>query len=173
MNKHPEAYINFAVYKNAVDLVGISKVTLPDITYLTQMISGVGIAGNVEAILVGMVDAMTTTFNFRSVTDAATELMRPEPHLLDMRVAEQYHNPVTSNKEIQADKYVMLCQPKATKPGNVATASPADASGEYAVYRYEAYKNGKTLWKIDPYNYVCEIDGIDYMAPIRKALGKE
>lgn len=173
MSKQPEAYIDFEVYEDAVNLVGVAKVALPDVAYLTQTITGAGIAGNVEAILSGMVEAMTTTFNFRSVTDAATKLMRPEKHQLDLRVAEQYWDTVNVKKEIQADKYVMVALPKSTKPGTIAPASTADTSGEYSVYRYEAYKDGKTLWKIDPFNYICEVDGVDYMAPIRKALGKE
>lgn len=172
MSKQPEAIIDFEVYKDAVNLVGVAKATLPDIAYLTQTITGAGISGNVEAILIGMVEAMTLTLNFRSVTDAATQLLRPEKHMIDLRVAEQVWDTVGVNKEVQADKYVMVVLPKNTKPGTIAPASAADSSGEYSVYRYEAYKNGKTLWKIDPFNYICEIDGVDYMADVRKALGK-
>lgn len=172
MSKQPQAYINFDVYENAVDLVGVAKVTLPDISYLTATLNGPGIAGNIEAVLIGMVEAMTTTLNFTSVTAAATKLLRPEKHQLDLRVAEQDWDPVSTERAVAADKYVMVVVPKSTKPGTIAPASTADTSGEYAVYRYEAYKNGKTLWKIDPYNYICEIDGVDYMAEVRKALGK-
>lgn len=172
MSKQPEAYINFEVYEDAVNLVGVAKATLPDIAYLTQTINGPGMAGNIESVLIGMMEAMTLGLNFRSVTDAATKLMRPEKHQIDLRVAEQMWDTVGVKREIAVDKYVMVVVPKSTKPGNIAAASAADTSGEYSVYRYEAYKNGKTLWKIDPYNYICEIDGVDYMAEVRKALGK-
>lgn len=173
MNKQPQAIIDFEVYENAVNMVGVAKATLPDIAYLTQVITGAGIGGNVEAVLVGMMEAMTLTLNFRSATGDATKLLRPEAHQIDLRVAEQDWDTVKVNREILATKYVMVVMPKNTKPGNVAPASAADASGEYSVYRYAAYKDGKTLWEIDPYNYVCVIDGVDYMAEIRKALGKE
>lgn len=168
----PEAYIDFEVYEGAVNFCGISKATLPDIAFLTQTITGAGIAGNIEAVLIGMVEAMTLGLNFRSVTDAATRLMTPEKHQLELRVAEQYWDTVNGKKNVQADKYVMVVIPKSTKPGTVAPASAADTSGEYSVYRYAAYKDGKTLWEIDPFNYICEIDGVDYMADVRRALGK-
>lgn len=172
MGKQPEAYIDFEVYEDSTNLLGVAKATMPDISFLTQTITGAGIAGNVEAVLIGMVEAMTLGLNFRSVTDAATKIMAPIKHHLELRVAEQVWDTVGVKKEIQADKYVMVAIPKSTKPGTIAPASAADASGEYSVYYYAAYKDGKTLWEIDPFNYICVIDGVDYMADVRKALGK-
>ena len=71
-----------------------------------------------------------------------------------------------------ADKYVMVVVPKTTTMGQVAPASPADASGTYSVYYYAGYKDGKKLWEIDPFNQICVINGVDYLADVRKALGK-
>lgn len=170
--KQPEAYIDFEVYEDSVNLIGVSKATLPDVAFLTQSITGAGITGNVEAVLIGMMDVMTLTLNFRSVTDAATKLMSPRKHQLDLRVAEQYWDTVDVSKEIWADKYVMVVVPKKTAVGAVAPASAADVSAEYAVYYYAGYKDGKILFEIDPFNQICNIDGVDYLADVRKALGK-
>jgi len=119
-----------------------------------------------------MVDAMSLTLNFRSATDAAVSLMAPKRHNIDLRVAEQNWDTSKIAKTISADKYVMVVIPKSTKPGSVAPASAADASGEYSVYYYAGYKDGKKLWEIDPWNYICNIGGVDYMKDVRKALGK-
>lgn len=172
MPKQPEAYIDFEVYEDAINLIGVAQATLPDINYLTQQITGAGISGSIDAVLIGMVDAMTLALNFRSATDAAAKLSSPEKHNLDLRVAEQYWDTMAVGKEIQADKYVMVVVPKSFKPGTVAPASAADTSGEYSVQYYAAYKNGVQLWEIDPWNDVCTIMGVDYMADVRKALGK-
>ena len=172
MAKQPEAYIDFEVYEDSKNFIGISQATLPDITFLTQTITGAGISGNVEAVLTGMVDAMSMTLNFRSATDAAVSLMAPKRHNIDLRVAEQNWDTSKIAKTVSADKYVMVVIPKSTKPGTVAPASAADASGEYSVYYYAGYRDGKKLWEIDPWNYICNINGVDYMADIRKALGK-
>ena len=168
----PEAYIDFEVYEDATNLIGVAQATLPDISFLSQQITGAGISGNIDAVLIGMIDAMTLAMNFRSATDSATRLLSPTKHNLDLRVAEQYWDTVGAGKGIQADKYVMLVVPKSLKPGVVAPASAADVSGEYSVQYYAANRDGEQLWEIDPWNYVCTINGVDYMADVRKALGK-
>ena len=169
---HPESLIDFKVYEDKTEYLGVAQVGLPDIAYITQTITGAGIAGNVEAVLIGMMDVMSTTMQFRSCTDAAAKLAKPIAHQIDLRVAEQYWNSLGGQRVVQADKYVLKIIPKKTSPGNVTPASPADANGEYSTYYYAAYKDGKQLWEIDPHNYICVIDGVDYMAPVRKALGK-
>ena len=54
-----QSVINFAVYEDSVEYLGMSKVTLPDVTFLTQSISGAGVGGNVEAVILGHLEAMT------------------------------------------------------------------------------------------------------------------
>lgn len=98
--------------------------------------------------------------------------MAPTEHNIDLRVAEQHYNKSAARSEVKADKYLMVMMPKTTNPGTVGPASTADTSGEYAVYRYAAYKDGETLWDIDPRNFKCDIFGVDYLANVRKALGK-
>lgn len=170
--KQPEAYIDFEVYEDKTNFIGVAKATLPNINFLTQQITGAGIAGNVEAVLIGMVDTMSLGLEFRSATDAAVKLMKPEKHKIELRVAEQYWNTTKREKEIMADKYVCIVMPKTFAPGSVAPASAADASGEYSVYYFAGYKDKKPLWEIDPFNYICKIGNKDYMKPVRKALGK-
>ncbi len=170
--KQPEAYINFEVYEDGVNFCGMSSATLPDIAFLTQQVSGPGIAGNVDAVLTGMMEAMNLTLNFRNATDAATKLASPQRHNIDLRVAEQHWDTEKVIKGVSADKYIMVAIPKKTSPGSVAPASAADANGEYAVYYYAGYRDGKKLWEIDPWNYICIINGVDYMKDVRKALGK-
>ena len=169
----PESYVDFEVYDADVgNLVGVASATPPNIEFLTQTITGAGIGGSIEAPIIGMVNAMTVTLNFRSVTDSATKLAAPVKHTLDLRVAEQYWETVAVEKQIHADRFVMVVVPKNTSVGQISPATMASVSGEYAVYRYEAYDDGTELWCIDPFNYICRINGVDYMEPVRKALGK-
>ena len=172
MAKQPEAIIDFEVYEDGKNFYGISQAVLPNINFMTQQISGAGISGNIDAVLTGMVEAMSLTLNFREATGAAVSLMAPVRHNIDLRVASQHWNTDSIAKGISADKYVMVVLPKNTQPGTVAPASNADASGEYTVYYYAGYKDGNLIWEIDPWNYICKINGVDYMAEVRKALGK-
>ncbi len=168
----PQAYLGFEVYEDNINLLGVAKATLPDIAYLTQSMTGNGFNGTIDAVLIGMMEAMTLKLEFRSCTDAAVHLMSPKKHHIDLRVGEQYWNNVAVEQDIQGDKHVLIVVPKKLSLGTIAPAGMADASGEYAVYRYEGYKDGKALWKIDPFNYICEIGGVDYTAKLRQVLGK-
>ncbi len=172
MAEKPQGYINFEVYEDAVNYIGLASVTPPDIAFLTHSVSGAGLGGNVDAVMRGMVEAMEATINFHTVTGAATTLMKPEKHQLDMRIAEQSWETDSAAHEINADKLIMLVLPKTTSMGQVAPASAASVSGTYAVYRYEGYKNDEELWVIDPMNCICRVLGTDYWDEVRKALGK-
>jgi len=168
---HPEAYIDFLVYRNDIDLIGVAKVTLPSVRFLEVDITGAGITGTIDAVLIGMMQKMTLGLDFRNANDGATLLAMPEAQLLTIRAAEQYWNSRAGAKKILADKYVCLAQPIGMDPGTLAPAAMADTHVDMAVNRYEAYKEGKALWKLDPFNRVCEVGGVDYLKDVRVALG--
>lgn len=172
MPKIDELVVNYAIYENATEYLGTTEVELPDIAFLTEEISGAGIGGKVEDIIMGHIEAMSTTFSFRTVTAAAAKLMTPKVHKIDLRVAQQRANTRTSETDISKVKHIMKVKPKTTKLGKVSAASTADVSGEYAVSYYAMYIDGKCMTEIDPYNYICKINGVDYLAAVRKALGK-
>ncbi len=172
MAKVDELVINYALYEDATEYMGTTEVTLPDLEYMTEELSGAGIAGNVEETIIGHLNAMTTTFNFRTVTKSAVKLMEPRVHKIDLRVAQQRMNMRTSANEVSKVKHIMKIKPKKTALGKVAAASTADVSGEYAVSYYAMYIEGKKMTEIDPLNFICEINGVDYLKDVRKALGK-
>ena len=166
------AYINLEIYENDVNLLGVAKVQLPSIAYPCVTISGAGMMGEMEIPLYGMVNAMTLTINWLTPHGDAVRLMSPEKHQLDMRVAEEYWDVEQAEVGLWADKYVVIVRPKSANPGTVAPMGNADTSGEYAVYYFAAYRDGKQLWEVDKRSMKCVINGVDYMAPVRKALGK-
>ncbi len=168
----PEAYIDFEVYEDDTNLVGIAKAELPAIGYLTQKITGAGIGGEIEAVLIGMTEAMTLTLEFRSATDAAATLAAPTTHKITLKVAEQFWNVGQTKREVKADKYIFVALPKNVSPGSVAPASMTDTKIEFSVDYFAAYKDGKTLWEIDPFNQICKFGDTDYFADVRAALGK-
>ena len=130
--------------------------------------------GNMDVPLLGMVDAMTTTIEFLDANNAEAAVMLAEPrkHQLDMRVSAEYWNVEQAEVGSYADKYVMICHPKSFTPGSITPMTAASVSNEFAVYYYAGYRDGKQLWEIDKRNMKCVINGKDYMADVRKALGK-
>lgn len=74
--------------------------------------------------------------------------------------------------EVVSVKHILVVTPKKLNPGKVATAAAAEVSGEYAVSYYATYIDGKKKLEIDPLNYIYYVNGKDYLADVRKALGK-
>lgn len=172
MSRVDELVLNFAIYEDAIEYLGMAEVELPEITAMTEEITGAGIAGNVEAIAVGHFEAMTLKLNFRTVTDATIRLNEPRIHMIDLRAAQQSESTVTKEVGTDAMKYILRVKPKKLAPGKLGVVTKADASGEYAVTYYAIYKNGVKKVEIDQLNYIYYVNGKDYLESVRKALGK-
>lgn len=172
MPKIDESVINFAVYEDSVEYVGMAKASLPDLTALTQNISGAGIAGNVEAVILGHFDTMTLALDFRTTTEQAIRLSEPRRHTIDLRVAQQVEDTVAGAVKVQAVKHLFVVIPKRDVGGSIAPAAPTDASGEYAVRYWATYIDGVKKREIDPLNFICFVNGVDYLADVKRVLGK-
>ncbi len=172
MSKVNETIINFQVYENSTEYYGMAEASLPEISYLTNEVKGAGINGTIESVVLGHIEAMTLTLNFRTVVASAIALLEPRDHQIELRVAQQDKDTVSGQTKVVAVKHVFVCKPKKLNPGKVASASPADASGEYAVTYWAMYIDGKKEIEIDMLNFICYIHGTDYLKEVRKALGK-
>ena len=170
--KIDETVIEFAVYEDATEHVGIAEVTLPEISSITEEISGAGMGGKVESVILGAIEAMTTTLNFRTVTRNAVKLHEPRQHNIDLRAAQQQKDTTKGVTEVVRVKHLLTLTPKKLNPGKVATASAAEVSGEYATTYFATYIDGKKMLEIDPLNYIYFVNGKDWLADVRKALGK-
>lgn len=173
MAKVDETVIGFAVYEDATEYLGISEATLPEISNITEEISGAGINGKYETAILGQIEPMTLTLNFRTVTRNAINLFEPRRHNLDLRAAQQNQDPTKGVVGVTRVKHILTVVPKKLNPGKLATASAAEVSGEYAVMYYASYIDGKKMLEIDPLNYIYYVNGQDNRwEEIKKALGK-
>ena len=172
MSKINETIINFQVYENSTEYYGMAEVALPEISNITNEVKGAGISGTFESVVLGHLEAMTLTLNFRTLVKDAIALLEPRDHQIDLRVAQQDKDTVSGQTKVVAVKHVFVVKPKKLNPGKVAPASPADASGEYAVTYWATFIDGKKSLEIDILNFIYYVNGTDYLADVRKALGK-
>lgn len=163
--------VNYDVYEDANRYDGTASAVLPDISFLTQSLSGAGIGGNIEAVT-AHIDAMTLTLNWREFTEQACNLSTPKRHHIELRAARQDENPVTGELEYKNIKHVLVVVPKGLTGGTLAPHSARTPAGTYAVRYYASYIDGKKEVELDPMNYICYIDGTDYLENVRKALGR-
>lgn len=172
MPKVDETVINFAVYEEGTEFLGMAEVGLPEISNITNEVKGAGINGTFESVARGHLEAMTLTLNFRTLVKSAIRLLEPRNHQIDLRVAQQSTENASGNTGVTRVKHALIVRPKKLAPGKVAPASPADASGEYAVTYWAMWIDGEKVLEIDILNFICFINGTDWLEDVRKALGK-
>jgi len=172
MSRVNETIINFAVYENATEYMGLAEVNLPELSNMTETIRGAGIAGEYESVIMGHTNSMTLTLNFRTLTRDAVKLHEQRNHQIELRVAQQDKNTVSGQPVISNVRHVLIVQPKKLNAGKVAPASGADASGEYAVTYWATFIDGQRTLEIDILNFIYFVNGKDYLKDVRRALGK-
>ncbi len=171
INSIPEKLINFRVYENGTDLLGVSDVQLPSLEYMTETVKGAGIAGEIDSPALGHFGSMTMTLNWRAVTKPILRLGAPKAHELDLRGAIQKYEAATGEYLVTPLKVKVRSIPKKTDPGKMDVGATSDASNEFEVIYLKIDLDGETLVEIDKYNYLCVIEGVDYLAQVRSALG--
>ena len=82
MTKYPAANISFRVYEDAVNEVGLAKLSLPEIGYQVITLNASGLMGTIEVPLMGMLNNMELGLDFLSTSDPANfaKMMEPRKH---------------------------------------------------------------------------------------------
>lgn len=171
MNKNiSQMVVDFNIYDRNEKMLGVSKVTMPTLQWMSQQMQGAGIAGTVEVIARGMMDAMTLGLDLRMCGEEAYKLTTPEVHTITLRNAEQYEDPVLGQIKVEGIKHVFVVMPKSLNPGSVAQASTHDGNGQFAVRRWACYFNGTRVLELDQLNGICYIYGVDYRSDINDVI---
>ena len=68
-NTIPEKSINFAVYLNGEDLLGIAEGTIPALEAMTSEVKGAGVAGVVESPVLGHFNSTNFSLTWRTPTN--------------------------------------------------------------------------------------------------------
>jgi len=164
--------IDFAVYEDADEFLGMADVTLPEKNQKTITMNGAGIGGDVEVPVNGHYDAMTLEMTFRTYTARHARLREHRRHQIELRVAQQNEDRVGGQLVTDAVKHVFVVVPKSASGGKVAPAASSDGKIAFSVRYWATYINGTKVDEIDQLNRVDVINGIDYDEPVRRALGK-
>lgn len=167
-----QSTIGFAVYEDGKEHMGVASLTLPNLNFIIQTMNGAGIAGNVDYPVIGQMEAMELGINFRTTQKNASKLAAPKRHQIECRSAQQGDNPVAGKLTVDNVKHSFVVLPKTLTGGSVAPAAPTNGSGTYSVLYWKETVNGEVTKELDPVNFICFIDGVDYLADVRKILGK-
>lgn len=167
----PEKLINFRVYQDGDDLLGISDVTLPKLDSITETVKGAGVAGEIDDPTIGHFGSMELELNWRSLVKSNIVLAKPTGVHLDLRGACQGHDSAKNVLKTMPVKIVIEGTPKSTDLGKLDMGATTDTKNTIEVTYIKITVDGETVLEIDKFNYICVIGGVDYMADIRDALG--
>lgn len=167
----PENMINYMAYKDGDVLIGTANVELPSLDALTEKVKGAGIAGEIDASVIGHYDAMTLGLQWRTIQGDAISLAAPVAHALDFRGSQQIYDSSAGTFSTLSVKVVVRAMPKKTSLGKMIVAGQTDTKNEFEVSYIKIYIDGEKVFELDKYNFICFIDGTDYLEQVRNDLG--
>lgn len=165
--------INYAVYENGSEYLGIANITLSNKSYKKLTVNGAGIPGDIDLPVPGHTDAMTITINFLDAPRAAYKLCEFRRHLIDIRAAHEEYDATAGKIVVRAYKHVLEIIPVSKNNGTLAPSAAQAASGEYTLLSQKDYIDGKLVSNHDPIHFKdIDSSGKDALAAVRSALGK-
>ena len=148
---------------NSSKYLGIASVDLPEITFQTQDVSGVGIGGTINYPSLWLTDSMAATLHWRSLTQDISEFSRQRAVTLQLYSAVNSYKNSDGSLEPMAIKIKMRVLPKKGTLGKLQPNELMDNETEFEVIRLEVYVNGSEEYLIDKVNYVLKLGGQEDM----------
>ncbi len=170
-NPIQEKLINFRVYNDANDLLGVATIDLPEIAAMTDTVSGAGIAGEVDSPVLGHFQAMSLTIHWRTIEAVAMNLGEQKSHHLEIRGSQQQYDAGAGRYSTVPVRIVVRGVPKTTSLGSFEPASGTDSTSEFELSYLKVVVANKELVEIDKYNYIAKFNGADALQQVRADLG--
>ena len=161
----PTSLQGFSLYIDALKEVGTVDLELPNIQFMTDTLSGSGIAGEIEVPVPGLTQSMTLKIKKRSVNQQFTTLLAPRNHLLtfrgNMNMADPEH-PVKKSKNRKI-RVVANVTPKSMNIGKAEVAKSMDTEAEFEVASIIVFVDEVPNLHIDKFNNKFVVDGVNYL----------
>ncbi|MHC1791787.1 phage major tail tube protein [Solidesulfovibrio sp.] len=171
INRVPEKLINYKVFRDGVDLVGLADVDLPDVEHLSESLSGSGLAGEFDSPTIGHTKDMTLKMKFRTIYKPVVGLVEPKPVLFDLRLSVQAVDAGTSEYSSYPSRIVVRGVPKKKGLGKLDPGKKMDNEIELAVTYLKIYVDDDEVLEVDKLNFIFKVNGVDALAQVRAHLG--
>jgi len=173
-NRIPDKLINAKIYyQGSTELLGTANAELPSLEYITEALTGLGLAGEVETPVMGHFKSLTFKFNWNVLNQQAISLLASTTHHLEVYGSIQHHD--AGSGELVADpvKVVLRGMPKKVGTGKVEPAKRMESETELECSYIKMWLSGEEVLEIDKFNFICRIMGQDMLEQVRKDLGGE
>lgn len=162
---------NYEVFVNGGRCMGTASVDLPELQYMTQTIKGAGIAGEYEAPTLGHLQSLEIKLTFRALYENPVALMEQKAVILSLRGAIQKYDTATGELKTLP---VRIDGRGRIKGGAMGKFEPSELTDTEITFECDVISvkvNNVELFMHDKLNFVNRVNGQDYLAPVRLALG--
>nr|DAN92300.1 MAG TPA: tail tube protein [Caudoviricetes sp.] len=165
----PGVINNFNLYHQGTALVGLTgEISLPDFEGMTETLSGPGILGEIEEVIIGAFSSMELEVPFRILDEDAFKLMSPVETLdLTLRASEQFTVKSTGNIDYKGMRVVVRGRQKKLTGGTVKQGGAMDASVTVEVAYIMIELDGQKRIELDKLNNVYKVNDKDLLAKVR------
>ena len=168
----PEKLSNYMLYTDGSRTqTALVDVDLPELQFMTETISGAGIAGEIESITAGHTSPLTLGLNIRALIGEDFTLLEPRAYNLEIKAGIQSFDK-TANSFL-----LSVAFPTDTFPKDIVFGIPLAKMLNFpcsifpAVDYLKVEYDGEEVLEIDKLNMICKIKGVDYLADLRAAMG--
>lgn len=170
----PEKLNDFRIYiSGKPDLKGVADLQLPSLESLTDTVNGAGMLGEYDSPAYGHFQSMKFLINWRVPSDEMLDFYKPEAITVECWLANQEYDAVKSHHDFKPNRVVVHGLVTKNDLGKAQKGSPYESSTEIEVLYMKLERDGKVLLEIDKINYIYVVDGVDYAARLREALGMD
>ena len=166
-----EQVINYEVFIDGGRCLGTGSVDLPELQYMTQTIKGAGIAGEYEAPTLGHLQSLEIKLTFRALYESPIALMEQKAVILSLRGAvQQYDSANGTLKPLP----VRIDARGRIKGGAMGKFEPSELMDTEITFECDVISvkvNNIEYFMHDKLNFVNRVNGQDYLASVRLALG--
>ena len=162
---------NYEVFVNGGRCMGTGSVELPELQFMTQTIKGAGIAGELEASTLGHLQSLELKLTFRALYENPIALMEQKAVILSLRGAIQKYDTATG---VLKTLPVRIDARGRIKSGALGKFEPSELTDTEITFECDvisAKVDNVELFMHDKLNFVNRVNGQDYLAPVRLALG--
>jgi len=169
----PDKLTNFICWDTGREMLGIVDVTLPNLNYMTESMSGAGIAGEIDSPTKGHYQSLTTTINWRVIFAENVVYSAPETYHFAFMGNVQSYDEGSGEYRDTGVKAMMRCIPKNITLGKLGVATQTGTGVEYEIIYFLFSVDDKQMVEIDKLNFICTINGVDYMKEVRRNIGRD